>query len=631
MSGLLVALVAVPAVAGTALLLTGRRAEPVAGAVGVAAGAAVALLAVAAALLRPAARAPFVAGGDLALAVDALAAVVLPAVAAVALAVLVFSATGVREHRVRFFGFLLLFEAAVVVTVTATTLVTLLLAWEVMGATSYALIGLSWREPARVDGGRTAFLVTRAADLGLYVAAGALLAGTGSFELAGLPMADGAWLDVAAAGLVVAALGKAAQLPFSFWLSRAMEGPSPVSALLHSAAMVAMGGYLLLRVEPLLAASGWAGPVVAWAGALTAVAMGLVALAQTDLKQLLAASTAAQLGFVVLAAGSGAVAAGTMHLVAHAAVKSLLFLVAGAWLTAYATKDLRELGGALRASPVAGWCFAVGALALAGLPPLSLWVTKDEVLAGVDSPALAAVGLLGAALSALYAGKALFLVLRPTPAAAPRPLLRLPLPERGALVVLAVGAAGLGALGLPAVAEPLRSALGEAPSPGPAELAVSGLIATGGFALARRRPLAPVPVPQIAQRWLDLEALVALLVVRPVWRLATLLARFDDGVLDPAVRGLARGVVRTAAGLARADSGVVDGGVRTASVGTVILARRTARFDLGGIDGAVRAVTAGSRSLGRLARRPQTGQLHTYYAQAAALLAAAVLLLLLVR
>ncbi|NED59226.1 NADH-quinone oxidoreductase subunit L, partial [Micromonospora aurantiaca] len=138
-----------------------------------------------------------------------------------------------------------------------------------------------------------AFLTTRAADMGLYAAAGFALAGAHSLRLDALAHADAPWRDLIAAGLVVSALGKSAQLPFSFWLARAMSGPSPVSALLHSATMVAAGAYLLMRVHPLLAATGWADALVAWTGAVTALVMGAVALAQHDLKQLLAASTCA--------------------------------------------------------------------------------------------------------------------------------------------------------------------------------------------------------------------------------------------------------------------------------------------------------------------------------------------------
>lgn len=185
------------------------------------------------------------------------------------------------------------------------------------------------------------------------------------------------------AGAIAAALGKSAQLPFSFRLSRAMEGPSPVSALLHSAAMVAAGGYLLIRLAEPLALSGWGDEAAAWAGGVTALVMGLVALVQRDQKQLLAASTRAQIGFVVMAAGVGARTGGMLQLVAHAAVKSLLFLCAGAFLALYGTRLLTRLSGALRRRPAVGVPTAVGTAALAGLPPLSLWAAKDEVLAGV--------------------------------------------------------------------------------------------------------------------------------------------------------------------------------------------------------------------------------------------------------
>lgn len=626
---ILLLLVTLPALTGALLALAGSRGDRPAAGVSVAVSAVTAGLAVACVVGRPSVSVPFVAGGDLGLAVDALAALVLPAVAMVTLAVLLFSAAEQHEARARFFGLMLLFEAAALLMVTATTLVTVLVAFEVMGATSYALIGLSWRDPVKTAAAQVAFVTTRATDLGLYVAAGAALAGTGTMALVDLPTADGRWLDVATAGLVVAALGKAAQLPFSFWLSRAMEGPSPVSALLHSAAMVAMGGYLLLRVQPLLAASGWGEPVVAWAGALTAMLLGLVAVAQSDLKQLLAASTAAQLGFVVLAAGTAGVAAGGMHLVAHAAVKSLLFLVAGLWLAHLGTRELGRLGGAVRATPVAGACFVVGALALAGLPPLSLWVTKDTVLAGAleISPALYAAGLLGSALSAVYAGKALFLVLAPAPPQRQTTgwLVRTP------LVGLAAAAATFGALGLPAVAGPLREMLGAAPAPHAWELAGSAALVVAGLLLARRRPAAPLPAWEVTRDWFRLELVAYASVVRPTTRLATALAQFDDRMLHPAVVGLAR-TARAAGGrLARFDDGALAPAVDRTAIGTMALARSSQRLDDVGVDGAVRAFAARTRQLGELARRPQTGQLHTYYAQAAAFLVAAFLLLLMVR
>lgn len=615
----LLLLVCVPAVAGAALGLIGAPADRRAAPVGVAVGGVTAALTLVCISGRPSLQAPFVAGGDLGLAVDALAALVLPAVAFVTLLVLLFSAGQVHEARARFFGLMLLFEAAALVMVTATTLVTVLVAFEVMGATSYALIGSSWREPSKTGAARVAFLTTRATDLGLYLAAGAALAGTGTMALVDLPTAEGRWLDVATAGIVVAALGKAAQLPFSFWLSRAMHGPSPVSALLHSAAMVAMGGYLLLRVAPTLAATGWADSAAAWTGAATALLLGLVALAQSDLKQLLAASTAAQLGFVVLAAGVGATAGGASHLVAHAAVKAGLFLAAGVWLEALGTKRLGSLTGAARVWPVVGACSAVALLSLAGLPPLALWATKDAVLTAAleESVALYVLALAGAALSAAYAGKALVVLARPLPKDAEsgwdderNGTRTAPARAQGPLVPLALGAVVLGALALPPAAEHVRRLAG---GPGDAEPSVVELLISGLVALvvlaatwtAVRRSSRHVRWPRGLTDWLRLEWLAHRVVVTPVEVLARRLAHLDDAVLDRGVEAVAHGTMRLTGVAARVDDHAID-----RSVGVVV---------------------AGVRRLGGLARRPQTGQLHQYYLQALAVLAVALLVLVLVR
>jgi len=552
-----------------------------------------------------------------------MSAVLIITVAAVTLAVLVFAAGefGPEENRGRFFGLMLIFAGAMLVTVTATALALLLMGWEMMGGASYALIGYWWREPRRVTAAGVAFLTTRAADLGLYGAAGAALAGgVGGLTLAGLPRATSPWLDVVTAGVVLAAFGKSAQLPLSFWLSRAMEGPSPVSALLHSATMVAAGAYLLLRTQPLLAASGWGEPAVAWTGVVTALMLGLVAVAQTDLKQLLAASTCAQIGFIMLAAGAGGVAGGVMQLVAHAATKSLLFLAAGAWLTALGTRQLGALRGAARRYPVVGAAFTVGALTLAGLPPASLWVTKDELLATAlhRGAALYATGLAAAVVSAAYSIKALWYVWQPVPADAPsgydtegagtRRVSRVAAPP---LIVLAVAAATLGVLAVPAVAGPLSRVLGAAGEPSAAwwQLALSALLAIAASALAWWRGAAGIGVPAAVTgwlaRWLDLERAAVLLIARPVLVLAGFLARFDDQVLDRAVHQLAHGVAA--------------------------LGRSAARFDDGGIDEVVRAVAAGAQRLAQLARRPQTGQVYAYYAQAAVAFAVLALVLIFVR
>ena len=624
----LVALVVLPAVVGAALLLAGPVADRYAGGASVGAAALVALASVPLACppggVRAAVASPFLVGSDLGLAVDGLAAPVLPVVALVSLLVLVSAGGSADLRTARFHGLMLLFVAAALMTVLATSLPALLLSWEVMGATSYALIGYHWRDPAAVASGTTAFLITRAADLGLYVAAGAALAGGAGLGLSTLAETSAGWRHVLAAGLVVAGLGKAAQLPFSFWLSRAMHGPSPVSALLHSAAMVALGGYLLLRVSPTLAATGWADDATAWAGATTAVVLGLVALAQSDLKQLLAASTAAQLAFVVLAAGLGVTAAGTMHLVAHAAVKAGLFLAAGLWLEALGTKRLASLSGAVWRWPVVGACAAAGLVSLAGLPPFALWATKDAVLSGAleHSPLLYATGLVGAALAAAYSGKALVVLGRRDQQGVEegveagwdeeRPGTRqVPTRATVTLVPLAVGALALGVLALPSVAGPLHDLVGGAAAePARLELLFSALVALIALGLTlllvrRGRLTAEAAGPALLADWLHLERVTQRVVVAPTLRLAELLARVDDGLLDPVVDGVGRGSLRAAEGAARVDDTVVEG--------------------------AVRRVVAGTRGLGRVLQRPQTGQLHQYYLQALAVLALAVVVLVVVR
>lgn len=594
-------LVALPVVVGA--VLTPCRADRVAAPISVATAAVLVLLAVVTAVTRPAVSTPFLAGAPLAFAVDALSALIVPAVAVVTLLVLVFAAADASLSHGRFHGLMLIFAAAAAATATATTLPALLVAWEVMGATSAALIGYWWRDRRRVAAGATAFLTTRTADLGLYLAAAAALAGGAGLAISDLPGLDGVGLHVAAAGVLVAAWGKAAQLPSSFWLRHAMAGPSPVSALLHSAAMVAMGGYLLLRTAELLAASGWADVATAWVGAVTALLLSAVAITQRDIKQLLAASTCAQLGFVVLAAGLSATAAGAAHLVAHAATKALLFLAAGWWLSTVGTTRLTGLRGAARRWPVVGACATVGGLALAGVPPLSLWATKSEVLAAPRgaAPAVFVVGLVAAALSAGYAGKLLVIVLGRVTDRPAGP--RVPTPTQGVLVVLAVGAAVLGLLALPPVGDRVRVALGEdgAATAGAGELVGSALLALVVVAAVRLwRP----PEPSWLMSWLGLDTAARVLVVRPVLAAATALARFDDRV-----------VARAATAVARTG---------------LTLGRIAARTDRDRVHRAVEHLARGVLRLAAVARRPQSGRLHRYLFQAAAVLALGVLLLVVV-
>jgi NADH-quinone oxidoreductase subunit L len=616
MSALALALVILlPGVVGIVFTLFGDRMPraivPIS--LGIATVTAALALALAVAFARPVIGFPFIAGASAGLAIDGLAAFILPTVSMVTLLVLIFAAAEGMKSASRFHGLMLIFASAVAITVTATTLPTLLFSWEIMGAASWALVGFSWRDDARVSAGLTAFITTRTGDLGLYLAAGAALAGGSGLAFADLPAAATPWRNVIAAGILVAALGKAAQLPFSWWLSRAMAGPSPVSALLHSAAMVAMGGYLLLRVAPLLEATGWAATTTAWVGALTALALGAVAVAQRDLKQKLAASTSAQLGFVVLAAGVGSVSGGMTFLMAHAATKALLFLAAGAWLTALGTKQLSALRGVARRWPIVGITFAIGTLSLAGLAPLSLWAAKDELLAGTleVSPALYIVGLAAAALSAAYSGKALFILWRRSQTDGEsgydteQPGTRhvaawTTLP----LVTLAVAAAILGILALPPLSGSVDRILGGRSSvvPNILELVGSAVLVLVVLALVFWKG---APEPKWALNWLGLEQFTRVLVIAPTVALSRILARFDDEVLD-------RGIMASAKGVARG-------------------ARSLTRFDATGVDGAVEGLATQSRRLGRLARRPQTGRVYQYYAQITIVIGVLFILILVVR
>ncbi|MEU3750165.1 MULTISPECIES: NADH-quinone oxidoreductase subunit L [Streptomyces] len=609
MSLLLWMLIAVPLATGFLLALAGRPADRWAPGAAVTVAAVALGLAITAAVRRPAVEAPLLEGMPVRLAVDGLSGVLVVTVTAVTFAVLLFSLAefGPKEARARFFGLMLLFAGSMLVTVTAVTLPTLLMGWEVMGATSWALIGYWWREPARTAAADTAFLTTRTADLGLYLAAGAALAAApGPLTLDGLAGLDEPWLSFVTAGLLVAAFGKSAQLPFSFWLSRAMQGPSPVSALLHSATMVVAGAYLLLRTGPLLDASGWGADTAAWVGAATAVALGLVAVAQTDLKQLLAASTCAQIGFMVLAAGAAATTGGVLQLMAHAAAKSLLFLVAGAWLTAWGTQQLPRLRGAARAYRTVGVVCTVGAVSLAGLPPLSLWAAKDVLLAGAieDSPWLYATGLAAAVLSAVYSVKILHFVWSPPEpgAAAGR---RIPGGAVAPLVLLALACLALTPVAFPPVRDALTGYLGAEAQPDLRiwEFALSGALAL--VASAVTWAWGETRTWGLAREWLGLERAAHVLLVSPTLRIARAAAAFDDRVLDRAVDASAQGAIACA--------------------------RWTNRFVEGAVGGAVEGVASAARQLGGWARRPQTGQLHQYLAQAVAAFSVIAVVLVLVR
>ena len=592
-------------------------------------------------------------GAGIELQLDALGRTASLVVAVVLLAVVVVTGNGSLHDAVtddvsgtsrpRLLGLLLLVAAGMHPTVLASSLPALLVGWEVMGAASGLLVASAWKDGTRVRAGTTAFLTTRGADLGLFVAAGAAVAGAGSLRLDDLDDAGAPYGTVIAVGVLVAAVGKSAQLPLSGWLSRAMLGPSPVSALLHSATMVAAGGFLLVRLAPLLSAHTGVATAAVVIGLLTGVVLGAVASVQSDLKQLLAASTSAQVSVVVVAGGLGAVAGGTAHLVGHALVKAALFLAAGLWLTSTGSRQLADLTGIARRRPVLGLAATVAAVVLAGLPPLPLWATKDLVLAGagaadlgVPAPVVVTGLLLVTVLSGVY-GARLVMVLWA------RPEVEVPdgrgedagVGARGAdavVVALVLLALPVALLALPDL-EHRWAALLEDPgrAPSAALMAVSGAAAAAGALLARLLVGRATggAFAAGAVRWFGLPTVLER-AGRAAIPVAGRLSRWDDAAHSAVVIGSGRTLRTLARRAARSDDVGHETLVRGIASRTAAVADAAGDRDVRDVHGAVLGVAGALRRLGGAARRPQTGLLHQYYFQLAAGAGVLLALLLLV-
>lgn len=541
----------------------------------------------------------------------------------VALATTVYAAVHEpRDGLGRLVGLLVAFTGAMELLVVAADLLTLLIGWELVAAISWALIGHQWRDASRPARAAHAFVVTRAGALGLVVAAGATLAATGGLAYADLATVEGAGLQVVAAGVLLAAAAKSAQLPFSPWLFSAMAGPTPVSALLHSATMVAAGAYLLIRLQPLLAAVGWFAPAVLTVGLATALLGGAVALVQHRAKHLLAASTSAQYGLMLVAVGAGYPLVATVHLVAHAAFKALLFLAAGVAIAAVGSDTLgrMRLGSHRRTTAL---CAAVGGLALAAVPPLGAAWSKEHIVAAATRAQLlvGVATILAGGLSALYITRFQLLAFggvrhRDPPS---RDLRHPPgRVELGAMGALALVSVALSVLWLPLVEDLLRG-LGELPAGAPWEgiaslvtVAAAGYAALIGERAGWLGPLGMTGLPRRAGAWLALPQLSRRAVADPTRWLAVRAGRFDDRVVDGGVHAVAR-LATSVAGLAgRADTGVVDAGVRGVVGLARVAAQQWTRLSEAGVDGLVRGVAGGISWGARDTRRIQSGAAHHY-------------------
>ena len=520
-------------------------------------------------------------------------------VATVAAMVLTYAA-GYMAHdpeRPRFFGTMSLFVAAMQLLVLSGDWITLLAAWEMIGFASFLLIGF-WHGRDGVPGA--------AMRAGLYLAAFLLIGVAGTSEISATLSTTGTPALIAGLLLLFAAMGKSAQVPMQDWLMRAMAGPTPVSALLHSATLVAAGAILLIRTAPML--PGGALLAIGIVGGLTAVITGLMALAATDLKRLLAASTASQYGLMLIAVGAGAPVAALLHLIAHAAIKSALFLGAGVFQHDRESTDLDTLAGAGRARPGIFAGFALAALALAGLPPLAAFYSKDAILAAaLDSPSAAwflPLALAGSVLTGAYMGRALKVLWSGTPEK-PRDKVPLMAVGMGVLVILAA------TLGF--AFKPLEAMLGaHLAEPGwivPAMGLAVGLAGLAlGWLLAPARLLGPLLAP--ARNGFPLAGGMDALVVRPALALARLCDRLDAWIIRRVVLGgivagtqaLSRRIERAEAGLLALVNAV---GQLNLSLGQISL-----RTDRDTIDRAIFGLVDRTIALGSRARRLQSGFIH---------------------
>ncbi len=310
----------------------------------------------------------------------------------------------------KFFLYLNLFIFAMLVLVLGDNMLMTFLGWEGVGACSYFLISFWFTDSSNASAGKKAFVTNRIGDFGFMLAMFLVFSTIGSINYANiLSSAPGLATGTASAIvmlLLLAAAGKSAQLPLYVWLPDAMAGPTPVSALIHAATMVTSGVYLLTRMNPVLAvADGWATTSIAWVGALTALFAATVALAQNDIKKVLAYSTVSQLGYLFLAVGVGAYVPAIFHMVTHAFFKALLFLGSGSVIHGMKDEqDMRRMGGLAKLMPITAMTFIVGWLAIAGVPPFAGFWSKDEILlfAWNENKALWAVGLVTAILTAFY-------------------------------------------------------------------------------------------------------------------------------------------------------------------------------------------------------------------------------------
>lgn len=532
---------------------------------------------------------------------DPLNIVLLQVVNVVAFFIFIYAIGYMKEEKGKtwFWSGMSLFLAAMELLVLSGDWISFITGWELMGLASYLLIATwHWRQDSR-EGATKAFMLTRVTDMGLYLGAFSVILMSGSSAIEGSASVSlfGAFM------FLIAVMGKSAQIPFQSWLSGAMAGPTPVSALLHSATMVAAGIVLMLKIFPMLPESSmiWIGSV----GAATIILAGTTALFSSDIKQMLAASTSSQLGFMLLAIGAGSAGAAAAHLVAHAFMKSSLFLGAGIFQHGYEATEFEKIkgGGRKMKATLAG--FAIAAIGLSGIPPMIGYWSKDAVLAaglhGQVSGWYFPAAVAGALLTALYMGRALSILWNGEKHNPPAsyPVMTIGL----GLLVLAVLAGGF-------FLEPVVKFMDlEMPKSEVAKYAGLGAAIIGlGFGWTIRKPVFKGSAASFVKNHYVLLGGYQNIFVKPAFKLASASAVIEKGLFR-LVNAVGNLFIAVSAFLRSGDAGIMKftewiGKLNVNFSGLIRL------FDEKGVDGVIFGLVDSVKKLGAGGQTLQSGLVH---------------------
>jgi NADH-quinone oxidoreductase subunit L len=525
----------------------------------------------------------------------------------------------------RYFAYLNLFMFFMLTLVLAENFLLMFVGWEGVGLASYLLIGFYYQRESAVEAGKKAFILNRIGDFGFLLAMFLMIAHFGSLSFSTVfpaithhPELQGGFLTAIALLLVLGATGKSAQIPLYVWLPDAMEGPTPVSALIHAATMVTAGVYMITRSHVLFDRSPFALGVIAIIGGATALFAATVGMVQTDIKRVLAYSTISQLGYMFLACGAAAYSAAIFHLVTHAFFKALLFLAAGSVIHSLGgQQDMRVMGGLRKTIPITFWCMTSAVFAISGLPPFAGFFSKDAILyqaflSPTAGPILWFVGLLTAGLTAFYMFRLWYLTFFGESRSHDAHPHESPWSMLVPLIFLAVLSLTGGWIGIPQAlggsdhfAHFLDPVVNPAPTSEPVHVTVDDQGVRRATAVSTPEPARRVGIESQERTFSILSVVVALI----GWFFADLFYRRKPGMADTVVERL-RGVYALLLNKYWIDQ------VYNALIVTPLLVFSRyllwGAVDRGVINGGLGAAAGGVRGLGALVQRVQSGNIRSY-------------------